>query len=438
MTRTLYTLILRLLAPLLWLWMALRARKSGGRWGIFSRPRFGFSQHPDAIAADSRIWIHAVSLGETRAAQPLIQALLDAGEALLLTHTTPTGRAEGERLFGTALATGQLRQTWLPYDFPGSTRRFFRLYRPRVGVLVEREVWPNLLHQAHQANVPMILASARLSALSLRKTRWLRGALQPAYNALTLTLAQTPEDAAHLIEAGVKDVQVVGNMKFDVKLPSAQIEAGRKWREALGRPVVAIASTREGEDGPFAALIASPTAENIGLRSAEPLYLLIPRHPQRFDAVASILSEHDLPYVRRSQTRDDVPSSGIRVLLGDTLGEMAFYYAAADVAIIGGGFAPLGGQNLIEACAAGTAVIVGPHMHNFAQATRDAIEAGAALQVSNAASALSLASALLSDEDARHQMRGRALTMASSHAGATARIIEALAPWMQECRTPDY
>lgn len=430
MSRTLYTLILRLLAPLLWFWMALRSRKSGGRWEIFSKPRFGFAERIPTAAAGSPIWIHAVSLGETRAAQPLIEALLEAGETLLLTHTTPTGRAEGERLFGAAIARGQLSQTWLPYDFPGSTRRFFRVHRPRVGVLVEREVWPNLLHQARHASVPMILASARLSALSLRKTRWLRGALQPAYGALTMTLAQTPEDAAHLIEAGVKDIQVVGNMKFDVKLPSAQIEAGRSWREAVGRPVVAIASTREGEDGPFAALIASDPAEHSGPRSTDALYLLIPRHPQRFDAAASILSGQDLPYVRRSQTGDNLPSSEVRVLLGDTVGEMAFYYAAADVTIIGGGFAPLGGQNLIEACAAGTAVIVGPHMHNFAQATRDAIAAGAALQVSDAAAAMSQASVLLSDDAFRNRIRGMALTWASSHAGATARIVQAMAPWI--------
>ncbi|WP_454692311.1 3-deoxy-D-manno-octulosonic acid transferase [Achromobacter aloeverae] len=428
MTRTAYTLMLRLLAPFLWLWMAVRARKTGREWEIFSRSRFGLV---DASAQQTAyrgcVWIHAVSLGETRAAQPLIQELLKAGERLLLTHTTPTGRSEGARLFAAAIASGQLGQTWLPYDFPGATRRFMQRYRPRIGILVEREVWPNLLEQARLAGVPMALVSARLSVSSLRQARWLGRALKQAYGSIRLILAQTVDDAARLVEMGARDVRVVGNMKFDLALPADQLDAGRAWRSALGRPVIAIASTREGEDAPFADLILTSSSD----AAVPPFYLLIPRHPQRFDTVAALLADHKLPYERRSSMAAS-PGRQTRVMLGDTLGEMAFYYAAADVAIIGGGFAPLGGQNLIEACAAGAAVIVGPHMHNFEQATRDAVAAGAAVEVADAAEAMRLASVLLSDDRRRINMRNAALTFTAGHAGATGRIMHALAPWLED------
>jgi len=406
----------------------MRARKAGGHWGIFSRPRFGYAEGPVSVTGErDRIWIHAVSLGETRAAQPLIQALLDSGARLLLTHTTATGRAEGGRLYGPAIASGQIRQTWLPYDFPGSTRRFFKHHYPCLGVLIEREVWPNLLYQARRAGIPMILASARLSESSLRQARWLERALRRAYGSLEETLAQSPEDAGRLIQIGARNVQVVGNIKFDVALPVNLVEAGRTWRGRIGRPVVAIASTREGEDSPFADLFAASASS----RRIDPLYLLIPRHPQRFDVVAELLAARNLEYERRSHIGDNTPAPETRVLLGDTLGEMAFYYAAADVAIIGGGFAPLGGQNLIEACVAGTPVILGPHMYNFAQAARDAIAAGAALQVRDPAEALRQAVLLLNDDSRRAAMRNAALAWVANHAGATRRIMQALRPWVE-------
>nr|WP_255701744.1 3-deoxy-D-manno-octulosonic acid transferase [Bordetella sp. LUAb4] len=408
--------------------MLSRARKVGGRWGIFSGPRFGFYDRANEGAAPrENIWIHAVSLGETRAVQPLIQALLAVGERILLTHTTVTGRDEGQRLFAEAVANGSLVQEWLPYDFPGATRRFFHHFQPRLGLLVEREVWPNLLYQAARKNVPMVLVSARFSASALRQARWLGGALRQAYGRLHVVLAQTQEDASRLREIGAGHVQVVGNMKFDLALPAAQVQAGRVWRSQLNRPVVAIASTREGEDAVFVELIARTT----GAATGNPLYLLIPRHPQRFSEVAAILDKHGIAYSRRASDHAIAITPDTRVLLGDTLGEMPFYYAVADVAIIGGGFAPLGGQNLIEACAAGTPVIVGPHMHNFEQATRDAVAAGAALQVADAADAMREAAALLNDGSRRAAMSEAALVWTASHAGATNRIMQALRPWLR-------
>jgi len=427
MSRGLYTLILRLVAPLLWLWMWRRARRAGGQWGILSAGRFGGM---DAMSdgapaqAGAPVWVHAVSLGETRAAQPLLRALLAQGLPVLLTHTTATGRDEGARLFAQALADGQLRQAWLPYDLPGSVARFLDRYAPRCGLLIEREVWPNLLAAARQRRVPMALVSARFSASSLRQARWLGAALREALAGLGAVLAQTEADARRLCEAGVGHAEVTGNLKFDLDLPAAQQEAGRAWRQALGRPVIALASTREGEDAMFIQALAA----RAGADRPAPLYLLIPRHPQRFDEAEALLRGAGLATVRRS-AGGPPPGADTAVLLGDSLGEMAFYYAAADVAVVAGSFAPLGGQNLIEACAAGTPVIVGPHTRNFEQAVRDALAAGAALRVQDAAEAVDAARALLADAPRRQAMQAAARGWTRAHAGATQRTLSALAAW---------
>ncbi|OZI62960.1 3-deoxy-D-manno-octulosonic acid transferase [Bordetella genomosp. 11] len=427
MTRFFYTLLLRLFAPVIWLWMYLRAGAGREDWEIFAPARFGRYQDKDSRpGVAGRVWIHAVSLGETRAAQPLIKAVLDRGLAVLLTHTTPTGRAEGARLFAEAIASGQLRQTWLPYDFPGSTRRFLRFFKPRCGILIEREVWPNLIHEAVREGVSVILVSARLSEGGLHRSRWARRALFRAYSALDLVLAQTPADADRLRKVGAFGPHVVGNLKFDVNLSQAQLADGRRWKDALARPVIAIASTRDGEEDLFAAAIQQAAAE---LAPAGVLHMLIPRHPQRFGDVAAVLQKYRLDFTRRS-IDVEIPPPRMAVLLGDTLGEMAFYYAAADVAIIGGGFAPFGGQNLIEACAAGTPVIVGPHMQNFSQATQDAIAAGAAIQATDPGDALRIAYALLRDRRRLEAMRQAALDWTAAHTGATKRMMEAMRPWL--------
>jgi len=431
MRRGAYTLALRAAAPLVWLWMARRARRAGGDWGIFSAARFG---RPDpaepAPFARPPVWVHAVSLGETRAAQPLVQALLQRDLPVLLTHTTATGRAEGARLFPEAIAAGQLRQTWLPYDFPGAVRGFLARHTPRCGLLIEREVWPNLLARARRQGVRMALVSARFSASSLRQAEWLGEALRQALGGLDAVLAQTPEDARRLEQAGARRVRVTGNLKFDLALPAQQVQAGRAWRRALGRPVVAVASTREGEDAWFAQAMRARAGAGRPV-----LYLLIPRHPQRFDEAAAQLRGAGLSCARRSQAAahaEALPPVGseIDVVLGDTLGEMAFYYAAADVAVVAGSFAPLGGQNLIEACAAGVPVVVGPHTFNFQQAAEDAIAAGAVLRAADAQAAVDAALALLDDPDRRQAMGRAARDWSATHAGATERTLQALAGWL--------
>ncbi len=439
MSRIFYTFFLRLLSPLIWAWMAHRARRAGGEWQIFGAERFG--AYPQPWDGEDPVWVHAVSLGETRAAQALIVGLLARGDCVLLTHTTATGRAEGARLFAAEIAAGQLYQQWLPYDFPGATRKFFQHYQPRLGVLIEREIWPNLMHQAKAEQVPMVLASARFSEQALghvRKIdRFFPGLMQVSYAALDLALAQTHDDATRLYLAGANNIVVVGNLKFDVLLPVVAVDAGRGWRARIKRPIVAIASTREGEDAMFVSAIQSLTRGRDGwdvqAELPDPLYLLIPRHPQRFDEAATLLENAGLRFIRWSTIRHDVHADAqvmqAQVVLCDTLGEMPFFYAASEVAIVAGSFAPHGGQNLIEACAVGTPVIVGPHTRNFADAVHGAVEAGVAMQISEsetsdpALRALNCARDWLGDEQGLQKRSAQARNWVAQHTGATSRML---------------
>jgi len=439
MNRAIYSTLLRLAAPLLLLWMAQRAWKAGGRWQVFGANRFGvYAQAAPPAAID--VWVHAVSLGETRAAQPLVRALLDQGRRVLFTHMTATGMAEGARLFGRDLEQGRLQQQWLPYDFPGACRRFFAHYGPRVGVLIEREVWPNLLAAAQAAQVPMVLASARLSAAAAQRSTRSGALMRAAYRNITLACAQTPDDAQRLRAAGVRHVRVAGNFKFDVTPDTAQLNQGRALAAALHAPVVALASTREEENLLFVQALQQLRSHFVLERQSladTALFFLIPRHPQRFDAVAALLKDADLPFVRWSQCRD-LPAAaaaqacrGALVVLGDSTGDMMRHYACAQVAIVGGSFAPYGGQNLIEACSVGTPVIVGPHTWNFEQAAHDAITLGAAARADDVRTALDLALAWLGQAETRHVMAQAARAWTAQHTGAVARVlaaIEELAP----------
>jgi 3-deoxy-D-manno-octulosonic-acid transferase len=435
LNRFFYTAFIRLLSPALLGWMALRARRSGGDWGVLSGARFGY--YPGASPLKDPIWIHAVSLGETRAAQPLIQALLDQDYRVLLTHMTVTGKAEGGRAFAQAIAEGRLEQEWLPYDFPGSTYRFITHYRPRIGVLIEREVWPNIIAMARRAGIPVVLASARFSDNSLHQSLRAGRVMREAYDSLQAVYAQTWQDAQRLEQAGASAVRVSGNFKFDITLPDDKIARGRAFAAALPRKMIAIASTREGEDELFVRAISHQLKRlrAQGSSSAERiLFFLIPRHPQRFDEAAALLTRAGLSFVRRTEliAMGELGSSalnasrGAQVLLGDSLGEMPWYYAACHVAIVAGSFVPLGGQNLIEACAVGVPVVVGPYTKNFEQATVDAIDEGAALRVQNAEAALQTALQLLDDPQRLARMGQASSHWVQKHKGAVARVVAGL------------
>ena len=433
MSRLIYTLLLRLISPLLLGWMYLRARRVGGKWQVFSPQRFGYygkTPKPN----QPLVLVHAVSLGEMRAAQPLVQALLDAGHHVLLTHLTYTGYAEGQRAFNAALVSGQLTQQWLPYDFPGAAKRFYAHYEPKLLIVIEREVWPNLIYQAYKAGIPSFLVSARFSARSLRKAMRLGLLMRQSFGYFTAIYAQTYQDAVRLEHAGGKGVRVAGNFKFDVHPAMDQVERGRKFADSLGRKIVVIASTREGEDELFIEAMRRyiKREHHLDLDSKQrTLFYLIPRHPERFESTAALLKAEGWNVIRRTDlfSTGDCTTSSLAccktadVLLGDSLGEMPWYYAQAQVAIIGGSFAPLGGQNFIEACALGVPVIVGPHTRNFEQAVHDALEEGAAVRVPNADAAVKQAMALLEDSSARQAMSDAATFWVRKHSGSVERVM---------------
>lgn len=435
MNRFFYNISIRLLSPALLAWMGMRARRAGGKWQVLSGPRFGRYTEPSRL--NSPVWVHAVSLGETRAAQPFVQALLDQGDQVLLTHMTATGRAEGARSFADAIARGQLEQQWMPYDFPGSVRRFLLHYKPGAAVMIEREIWPNIIAAAKKLEVPLILASARFSDHALRQSLRAGRVMREAYENLHAVYAQTLLDAQRLEQAGASAARVSGNFKFDVTLPKEHVEQGRDFAAALPRKVIAIASTREGEDELFIAAISHQIkrarAQGQEL-SEEVLFFLIPRHPQRFDAVAELLTKADLPFVRRTSlsSQGGTAASNLKacsetaVLLGDSLGEMPRYYAASQIAIVAGSFLPLGGQNLIEACAVGTPVLVGPYTDNFEQAAADAIHEGAALRAPTPEAAVQTALQLLGDPQRLHKMGEAGAHWVQKHTGAVARVIAGL------------
>ena len=408
-----YTLLMRAALPLVFLRYAWRARREP-LYGTHWAERLGYADGPQQ---PGKVWLHAVSLGETRAAAALIDALRQQrpGLRLLLTHGTATGREAG----GALLRAGDA-QAWLPYDTPGATRRFLRAHRPAVGVLMETEVWPNVLASARREGVPMVLANARLSQRSLDKGLRLATLMRPAAAVFTRTLAQTEDDAQRLRQIGAAPVDVLGNLKFDMAPDAAQIAQGRQWRAAAGRAVVLAASMREGEEAP---LLQAWRA----LPAPRPLLLLVPRHPQRFDEVAGLVGDSGLSLARRSQwSGQPAPSAvGRDVWLGDSLGEMALYYGAADVALLGGSFAPLGGQNLIEAAACGCPLLMGPHTFNFLQAAHWAEATGAAERVVDIQAAAARAVAVCADP-ARAAWSERALAFAAQHRGAAARMAHAV------------
>lgn len=438
--------VMGLLRPLVWRKLRRRARQEAlyahdipARWGRYA------SAPPVPRADAPLVWIHAVSLGETRVAAVLMAALRQQHPALriLLTHSTATGWAEGQQ----HLREGDV-QTWLPWDDPWSVQRFLRHFQPRVGVLMETEVWPQLVAQCQRAGVPLVLANARLNEGSFGKAERLWWLSRPAYAGLTAVWAQTEDDAQRLRRLGAKVQAVWGNLKFDAQPNSQHLASGHAARLRLAHPVVLLASAREGEEAEFLKQIndlaqtdqAQAAIETNAEAEVAPCcqYLIVPRHPQRFDEVAQLIQAAGWPCRRRADwgaeyldpcadtaTGPAKPTPAAAqperqsIWLGDSLGEMALYYSLADVALLGGSFAPLGGQNLIEAAACACPLVLGPHTFNFAQAAAQAVAIGAAQRVTDMAAALQAAHHLLRDPTALTHARTQALHFARSQQGGT-------------------
>lgn len=416
MTRNIYTFLLYLLLPFTPLKLLWRGRKQP-EYLEYWRERYGFYtlklQQPV-------IWLHCVSVGETRAAEPLIKALLQQypHHQILLTHTTPTGRATSEQLFGNSVA-----RVYLPYDLPFAVNRFLMQFKPVVGVLMETELWFNLIAICKQQGIPLLLVNARLSEKSALGYAKLGRLLRQSLSDLSAVAAQSTQDAQRLQQLGANNVSVMGNLKFDVAPHEDAMALGELLRNKLGkdRPIFLAASTRDGEEAIILEAVAKANVPNL-------LTIIVPRHPQRFDEVAELIKKQGASFARRSALSDEFSAESIALkslnyLLGDSMGEMFTYYASCDVAFIGGSLLPLGGQNLIEACSMGKPVLIGPHTFNFTQATEMAIAAGAALRVTDADDLAHSILHLLADTAQKNVMSAAALHFTAASRGATQRAL---------------
>lgn len=403
--RSLYTALLWLLLPYIFFHLLWRARKQPEYLRHIGE-RFGFYKLKPKKPV---LWLHTVSVGETRAAANLVQRLQLAypDYQLLLTHTTPTGREASEQLYG-----NKVLRVYLPYDYPFAVKRFLRHFKPKIGVLLETEIWFNLIHNCQQDGIPLLLLNARLSEKSAAGYARFAKLTRSGLTQLSAVSAQTEEDALRLGKLGAANVTVMGNLKYEIEPPTAMLEAGKQLRFQFGlhRPVFLAASTRAGEE---ALLLEALSHVDIPAL----LTVIVPRHPQRFNEVAALLSQRNIRFQRRSENSPINPDT--QVVLGDSMGEMFAYYVACDIAFIGGSLLPLGGQNLIEACAVGKPVLIGPHTYNFTQASILAVEQGAAVRVQNADSLAYTLQQMLRQPENLERMSIAGLAFVNANRGAT-------------------
>jgi 3-deoxy-D-manno-octulosonic-acid transferase len=424
----LYVLLTYLLAPIVMIaegWKALRHAEYRGRLS----QRLGFVE---PLAGPGTVWVHAVSVGEVQAAAGLVRALQRRypDRPFVVTTVTPTGAAQARKLFGDSV-----RQCYLPYDLPGAVRRFLDRVRPDVAIILETEIWPTLYRELGRRGIPLVMASARVSARSVSRYRRMAGLFSDTLSHGLLIGAQSAADADRFraIGAAPDRVSVTGNVKFDMEIPGSTIEAGRELRArfAAGRPVWIAGSTHEGEEE--AALAAH---DRLLQQQPEALLILVPRHPQRFEAVRGLLRRRGLRFAQRSLGEE--PSSTQPVFLVDTLGELQMFYAASDVAFVGGSLVPVGGHNLLEPAVLGLPVLSGPYTQN-AQEIADLLAASGALLIvqDEAGLARALVDLLSSPTLARETGEKGRRAMAQSR-GAVERLVALVEPLLspQACRGP--
>jgi 3-deoxy-D-manno-octulosonic-acid transferase len=411
--RQLYSLLILLLLPLLLLrlyWRGFRAPAYRERW----RERLGFIPY---LASTGYIWLHAVSVGEVQAAAPLVRKLKEAHGALplLITTTTPTGAERVRELFG-----DEVEHCYAPFDLPFFVRRFFEALRPRLLILMETEIWPNLLHEASRRSVPTLLANARLSARSARRYHRVAGLTRETLRMLTLIAPHGEADAERFRALGARSeqVEVTGSIKFDIHLPASLLEQADVLRRSWGidRPVWLAASTHEGEEEQILAAHRQ-VCEDL----PDALLVLVPRHPERFDQVADLAIAQGFATARRSSQASC--GTEIGVYIGDTMGELTLFMGAADLAFIGGSLVPHGGHNLLEAAAQGVPVVFGPHMFNFAEISELFIERNAAMQVVSSDDLAQLLVRWLSDASERSQFGERGRKLVEANRGALKRLL---------------
>jgi 3-deoxy-D-manno-octulosonic-acid transferase len=418
MIRRLYSVLIYCAVPFVFaavLWRGLRDR---GYWQGLGE-RFGWGGRTSTTGT---IWLHAVSLGEMSAAAPLVRALRSRypQNPLVLTSATPTGKARARGLFGDTVDV-----RFLPYDTPGAVARFMDRTRPRLAIIMETELWPNLFGECEHRGVPLVLASARLSAKSVARYRRLGRLFRGIFPASSLIAAQTREDAERFIAIGAEAARtrVVGNIKFDLELREGAMDLGRRPGSSLGsaRPTWIAGSTHAGEEEQM-------LAAHLELQNEAPnaLLLLAPRHPDRFEAVADLLSRRELRFTRRSS--GIVPDDATQVVLVDTVGELAALYGWADVAFVGGSLVPIGGHNLLEPAALGLPVLTGPYYSNGKDIALLLLRQGAALQVADAQELAAALTRLLADPEERRRIGAIGRHLVESNRGSVARLLALIEP----------
>ena len=415
MIRRLYSVLIYCAVPFAFgaiLWRGLRDRSY---WQGLSE-RFGWGRRIDSAPA---IWLHAVSLGEMSAAAPLVRALRSRypENPLVLTSATPTGRARARGLFGDSVDV-----RFLPYDTPGAVARFLDRVRPRLAIIMETELWPNLFKECERRGVPLVLASARLSAKSVARYRRLGRLFRGIFSASSLVAAQTALDAERFIAIGAQSARtrVIGNIKFDVELGAGVVDQGCELRAAFGsaRPTWIAGSTHAGEE-------EQVLAAHEELRGST-LLILVPRHPDRFRAVADLLSSRGVRFTRRSS--GILPDAATQVVLADSVGELAALYASADVAFVGGSLVPIGGHNLLEPAALGLPVLTGPYQSNGQDIARLMLQQGAALLVDDRHELAAALTRLLGDPEERQRIGAIGRHIVESNRGSVARLRELIEP----------
>nr|WP_017678642.1 lipid IV(A) 3-deoxy-D-manno-octulosonic acid transferase [Pseudomonas chengduensis] len=417
MNRLLYTLLLHLALPLIALRLALRARKAP-TYARRINERFSLglpSMKPGGI------WVHAVSVGESIAAAPMIRALQAHYPELPITVTcmTPTGSERIQALFGASV-----QHCYLPYDLPWAAARFLNRMQPRLAVVMETELWPNHIHQCAKRGIPVALANARLSERSARGYARFGKLTAPMLAELSLIAVQTQTEAQRFLTLGARPecVEVTGSIKFDLKIDAEllqrAIELRRQW-QAEQRPVWIAASTHSGEDE-----IVLAAHRQLLKTQPDALLILVPRHPERFNSVHELCISERLTTRRRS-TAEAVQASD-QVLLGDTMGELLFLYALADIAFVGGSLVANGGHNLLEPAALGKPVLSGPHLFNFMEIAAQLREAGALSEVENAMQLADKVAALLNEPSEMQRMSQAGLSVLKANQGALERLLEGL------------
>lgn len=441
--RGIYTLFIYIVAPLVPFYLLWRARRQPDyAQGWLERFAWYYSNQKPPTTPE-RIWIHAVSLGETRALEPLIAALFmqKSHVHIVLTHTTPTAKAEGKSLFSQYLRDGRMTQVYVPYDLPDVLTRFLKYFSPSALWLIETEIWPNMIAACVKHAIPVSLINGRLSDKTRQNTlknRFVAELFKKSYEQLTHVCAQADHDFVNYVEVGVPKERlfITGNLKFDVSVPKHQVQEGLELRnlnrsqEVLPqRLIILLASTRDGEEQIWLDSLTRINLPNIQ-------WWIIPRHPQRFSLVEELLERAFtqknavLKKTKLNQLNDESSKRSAlkkaNVVLGDTMGEMFTYYASADIVLMGGAWLPLGGQNFLEPLALGKPTLIGPHTFNFAQATNDAIQANALIQLNNMDEALIALQNMTREPEQLKQQQLRAKQFVTVHRGAVQKTLEIL------------